>query len=266
LKTRVAIVGWGALAKRLHALLGERGSKIEIVALATRPDADWPKDAPEGAVRLNEPDDLAGAGIDIVVEAAQRSVVLSWGVAALTHCKAFALASTSAFADDGVFDTLMQTAERHNTRLLVPPGALGGIDALRAASILPLDSVCHAIIKPPAGWRGTEAERLCDLENLPATHAFFEGSARDAARRFPQNANVAAISALAGIGLDRTRVQLVADPAAQRNAHVVRAEGAFGNFEIRLENRPLAGNPKTSELTVLAMLRMLENETGRLVI
>lgn len=264
--TRIAIVGWGALAKRLHELLRERRSAIEIVALATRPDAEWPKDAPEGVVRLNAPDDLAGSGIDIVVEAAQRSVVLPWGVAALTHCGAFALASTSAFADDGVFETLMQTAEQNGTRLLVPPGALGGIDALRAASVLPLDSVCHAIIKPPAGWRGTVAEQLCDLGALGAPHVFFEGSAREAARRFPQNANVAAISALAGIGLDRTQVQLVADPAAQRNAHVVRAEGAFGKFEIRLENRPLAGNPKTSELTVLAMLRMLENETGRLVI
>lgn len=264
--TRIAIIGWGALAKRLHGLLRERRSTIEIVALATRPDADWPKDAPPGALRLQTPDDLAGAKIDIVVEAAERSVVLPWGVAALTHCGAFALASTSAFADDGVFNTLMRTAEQHNTRLLVPPGALGGIDALRAASVLPLDSVCHTIIKPSAGWRGTAAEKLCDLGALAASHVFFEGSAREAAQRFPQNANVAAISALAGIGLDRTRVQLVADPAAQRNAHVLRAEGAFGNFEIRLENRPLADNPKTSELTVLAMLRMLENETGRLVV
>lgn len=264
--TRIAIIGWGALAKRLHALLRERQSRIVVAALATRPDAEWPRDAPEGAVRLQTPDDLANAGIDIVVEAAQRSVVLSWGVAALTHCRGFALASTSAFADDGVFDTLMRTAERNNTRLLVPPGALGGIDALRAASALPLDLVRHTIIKPCAGWRGTEAERLCDLGALTAPQVFFEGSAREAAQRFPQNANVAAISALAGVGLERTMVQLVADPYAQRNAHVLRAEGAFGNFEIRLENRPLAGNPKTSELTVLAMLRMLENETGRLVI
>ncbi|MFC6491014.1 aspartate dehydrogenase domain-containing protein, partial [Nitratireductor sp. GCM10026969] len=144
-------------------------------------------------------------------------------------------------------------------------GALGGVDALSAAALLPLDSVEHTIVKPPEAWRGTQAESLVDLARVEDAVTFFQGSARQAADRFPQNANVAVISALAGIGLDRTRVLLVADPTAQRNSHELRAAGAFGTLHVRLENEPLATNPKSSEMTALNLARHLEARIAPLV-
>lgn len=84
--------------------------------------------------------------------------------------------------------------------------------------------------KSPASWRGSYAEQLIDLSAVNEAQIFFEGSAREAARLFPANANVAATIALGGIGLDATRVQLMVDPATQRNTHTLHAEGLFGEF------------------------------------
>ncbi len=92
--------------------------------------------------------------------------------------------------------------------------------------------------KSPASWRGSYAEQLIDLSAVNEAQIFFEGSAREAARLFPANANVAATIALGGIGLDATRVQLMVDPATQRNTHTLHAEGLFGEFH--LAERPAA--------------------------
>jgi aspartate dehydrogenase len=174
--------------------------------------------------------------------------------------------SPSALGDDGLLARLVALAERQGSRILVPPGAIGGVDALAAAAMLELHDVLHVVVKPPAAWRGTEAETLIDLAALQAPETFFAGSAREAAERFPQNANATVLTALAGLGLDRTRVELVADPAARANGHRITAEGAFGRLEVRLDNRPLATNPKSSELTALSLVRLIENEAGALVL
>ena len=104
-----------------------------------------------------------------------------------------------------------------------------------------------------------------DLNGLTHATVFFSGTARDAASRFPQNANATAITALAGLGLDRTRVVLVADPAAKGNGHRLVARGDFGVLNIDIENRALADNPKSSELTALNIVRVIKDLTRSLV-
>ncbi|WP_347976564.1 aspartate dehydrogenase domain-containing protein [Bosea vestrisii] len=135
---------------------------------------------------------------------------------------------------------------------------------MAAASTLPLDEVVHSIVKPPAARRGTPAEEMVALDELTAAVTFFTGSAREAAVRFPQNANVAAISALAGIGLDRTRVELVADPGVATNCHRLSVSGAFGRLNLTIENKPLAGNPKSSEMAALSLVRAIRNRISPL--
>lgn len=149
---------------------------------------------------------------------------------------------------------------------LIPSGAIGAVDALASAAVLGLDKVTHRIIKPPIAWKGTPAEKLLDLPGLSERTTFFSGSAREAASQYPQNANATVVTALAGIGLDHTRVEMVADPAVRINGHRITARGAFGRLEIMLENNPLATNPKSSELTALSLVRLIEQQTNAIVV
>lgn len=263
---RLALIGWGAINRRIVELLADRdgGTDIVIAAVGVR-NAAGAGDAPAGATMITTPDALEGLDLDLVVEAAGRESVGIWGEAALRSAPAFAVASTSAFCDTALLYRLVATAEAHCSQILIPPGALAGIDAIAAASVLPLDEVVHRIVKPPSAWRGTPAESLVALDELTEATSFFIGTAREAASRFPQNANVAVISALAGLGLDRTRVELIADPAAGGNGHQLSARGDFGKLEIAIENRPLASNPKSSEMTALGLVRLIENRVRTLV-
>lgn len=262
----ICLIGWGAIARRVAELLNERQAAVRIVAVAVR-DRDIPRDdVPVSAQVISDPKDLTQTGATLVIEAAGRDSVAVWGEAALTAGMDFAASSTSAFVDEGVLARLRDLAKRHQSRLMIPPGALGGIDALSAAARLPLKSVEHRITKPAHAWLGTQAEDLIDLHNLTKATQFFRGTARATADAYPQNANVAVITSLAGIGLDRTTISLVADPDAVMNAHHIKAIGDFGELDLRMRNHPLVDNPKSSEMTALTLVRLIENRVSALVI
>lgn len=263
---RVVMVGWGAIGRRVAQLLATRGAPVTLVAVALRDMATPREGLPETAQLITDPACLAGIEADLLIEAAGRGSVAPWARAGLARGWDVAISSTSALTDANLLAELTALAETNAAQIIIPPGALGGIDALSAASRLGMQAVRHEVVKPALAWRGTPAETLCDLTSLAAPFTFFEGTARAAADAYPQNANVAVISAMAGIGLDRTVVALVADPHATLNSHRIVAEGDFGILTLTLENRPLATNPKSSEMTALSLLRMIENRAGRLVI
>ncbi|MDR7224142.1 aspartate dehydrogenase [Aminobacter aminovorans] len=265
-RLRLCFVGWGAIASRVGELLAERQpAGVEIVAVAVRdPELERP-DLPEGVRLITGPDELAGLDIDMVIEVAGRQAVAIWGDAALRHAASFVVSSASAFTDEAMLGLLLAVAEETGSRIVVPSGALGDLGALAAAAVLPIDEVRHTIVKPPRAWKGTRAAEIIDLDRLARRTEFFAGTARQAADAFPQNANVAVISALSGIGLDRTRVVLVADPSVSRNIHEISATGAFGQLDLRLENEPLKTNPKSSEMTALSLVRLIENAVAPLV-
>lgn len=262
---RLALIGWGAINRRCASLLGEESGRAKIVAVGVREKSRVRADVPEGAKILGDPDELTLCEPEVVVEAADRDAVEPWGRVALRHARAYVISSTSAFCDASVLEALRPIADANGSQILIPPGAIGGIDALFAAARLSLDDVSHTIVKPPQGWRGTAAETVVDLDGLTRAEAFFSGTALEAARRFPQNANAATITAMAGVGLDRTRVVLVADPAAKGNSHRLVARGDFGMLSIDLENRTLPDNPRSSDLTALNIVRVINNFTRSVV-
>jgi aspartate dehydrogenase len=94
----------------------------------------------------------------------------------------------------------------------------------------------------------------------------YRGTAGEAALLYPQNANVAAAVALAGLGFEKTEVELVADPEAPGNVHEIEAEGAAGRFAIQLQGKPSRSNPKTSALAALSVARALINLDATIVI
>jgi len=259
-RLRLVFIGFGAINSRVADLLKARNAPVDIVAVATRDDPTERARIPAGVPFLASSSDLAALKPDLVIEAAGRAAIDTWAPAALAAAPTMIIASTSAFCDDALLPRLADIAEKHGSHVLIPSGAIGGIDALAGAAVLGLDAVTHRIVKPPVAWKGTPAEKLLALASLHERTVFFEGTAREAASQYPQNANATVVTSLAGIGLDRTRVELIADPAVRLNGHTIAAEGAFGRMTITLENNPLATNPKSSELTALSLVRLIEQQ------
>ena len=258
-RLRLAFIGWGAINTRVGALLRERKTPAEIVGIATIDTPEARAGLPSGVRFLSAPSDLADLNPDLVIEAAGRAAIAQWAPTMI-------VASTSAFCDDDLLAWLIDLADSNGSQIQVPSGAIGGIDALAGAAVLGLDDVVHQIIKPPQAWRNTPAEQLVDLDNLAERKVFFSGTARQAAAAYPQNANATVVTSLAGVGLDKTRVDMIADPGSKLNSHRIVAGGAFGTMEITLENKPLATNPKSSELTALSLVRLIEHRIGRLIV
>lgn len=259
----LAVVGCGAIGSSVIELLrGDRSVRVTQVIVPAAAVAEARKlcerVAPEARV-LAAVDRANGARPDLLVECAGHAAVADHVLPALEAGIPAVVASIGALHDADGLLRLESCAARGGTHVSLVSGAIGGIDALAAARIGGLTSVTYIGRKPPAGWRGTPAEQLCDLATLTEPKVIFEGSARDAARLYPKNANVAATVSLAGLGFDATHATLIADPGVTRNVHRVIAEGTFGRLDLQLEGEPLPANPKTSALTVYSVLRAIHN-------
>jgi aspartate dehydrogenase len=137
---------------------------------------------------------------------------------------------------------------------------------LGAARFAGLAEVIYTSNKAPRAWKGTPAEGMVNLDALTESTVFFTGNAREAALAFPQNANVAAAVALAGLGFENTRVQLCANPQATGNRHRIQAHGAFGEIDVSILGKTLPENPKTSVLAPYSLVRSLANLAGTVVV
>ena len=209
---------------------------------------------------------LLGRGPEMVIEGAGHGAVREHGPTVLAAGIDLAVISIGALADEALHTELLQRAGAAGAQLFLPSGAVGGVDILAAARLSGLEDVVYTSRKPPQAWRGTPAERLLDLGALAGEAMFFEGTARAAARDYPQNANVAATVALAGAGFDRTKVRLIADPHVQRNVHEVSVRSSCADFHIRIEGKPSPTNPKTSLPTGFSMARLVLNRVAAQVI
>ena len=273
---RLALVGLGAIGQAVLAQV-QVDPLLRVVQVLVRPGSDPAAQQSHRAAQAALLATLAPHALlvhaldltdppDLLVECAGHGALGDAVLPALRAGVPAVVASVGALHDSSLLASLAEAAEAGRTRVQLIAGAVGGIDALAAARIGGLTRVHYTGRKPPAGWRGTPAEALCDLAALRAPQQVFDGSARDAARLYPKNANVAATVSLAGLGLDATRATLWADPTVTRNTHRVVAEGAFGRLDLTLENEPLASNPKTSALTVYSVLRAIHHATRSIVL
>ena len=264
---RLALVGCGAIGSALLELLrDDAGLRIDAIVVprihGELSCAAAEKLAPAARIVENVPSE----GIDLVVEAAGHAAIEEQVLPALRRGTPCIVASVGALSAPGLAERLEAAAREGNTQVHLIAGAIGAIDALAAARLGGLDMVRYTGRKPVHAWIGTPAEKSFQLDALKEAAVIFEGSAREAAAQYPKNANVAATVSLAGLGMDGTWVRLIADPSVQENVHTVEAQGAFGSFELVMRNKALAGNPKTSALTVYSAVRAVRNRVAAVAI
>ncbi|WP_371810262.1 aspartate dehydrogenase [Ruegeria sp. HKCCD8929] len=247
----IAFIGHGAIASHAARRCPDGA---EIIAVICRPGREAAARQVMGAPAITEIADLPKRP-DLLIDCAGHAGLRAHGLAALRAGIDVLTVSVGALADAELHSDLVEAAEAGQAQLSVASGAIGSLDALSAAAEGGALSVTYTGRKPPLGWRGSWAEEVLDLGALTAAATHFEGSAREAARLYPRNANVAAAVALAGAGLDNTRAVLIADPDATRNIHEVQAEGAFGRFRFEIQGNALPDNPSSSALTAMSVVR-----------
>lgn len=197
--------------------------------------------------------------VDIVIECAGHQALQTHVVPALAQGRSAIIASVGACANEALFTELVQAGRLGGGRMQFVAGAIGAIDALSAARHGGLEQVHYTGVKPALAWADTPAEQVVELAALTQATVFFEGNARQAAQQYPKNANVAATVALAGVGFEATKVQLIADPQATQNSHTIEAMGGFGQLSFEIVAHPLPTNPKTSAITAYSLIQAVLN-------
>lgn len=259
----VGIAGLGAIGLHLAKALDSGVQGLRLAAVSAR---DLKK-AQANVGGFRTPPVVVSntelAACDIVVEAAPAAVFEEIATAAIEAGKIFVPSSVGALLPRM---HLVERAKQTGARIIVPTGALLGLDAVRAAAEGEVESVTIETRKPPRGLEGAPYLKANAIDVLAITTPtrIFEGNAFDAAQGFPANVNVAAALALAGIGPERTKVEIWADPGVTRNTHTIRVEAAAVRLTMTIENVPSEENPRTGKVTPLSIVACLRGLTSTL--
>ena len=253
---RVGIAGLGAVGLEVARRL-ERGIPgLALAAVSVRDAAKARRNLPfvGGRVPLVPLAELA-AQADVVLEGLPPAEFSAVAEPAIEAGRVFVPLSVGQLLEHW---NLVDRAAQTGARIVVPTGALLGLDAVRAAAEGEIRSVTMRTRKPPGGLEGAPylVEHGVSLAGLREAKCVFEGTAREGARGFPANVNVAAALSLAGIGPDRTRLEIWADPVATRNMHTIEVEADTARFTMTIENVP-SENPKTGKITALSAVAAL---------
>jgi len=261
---KVGIAGLGtigaAVARRLAA--GMEGLELVAVTSGRREKAEATLAELGAAAAVVTPVELAER-CDVIVECAPTAAFLSIARPAMEAGRVMVTVSAAALIENM---DIVDLARARGGRIIMATGALLGLDAVRAAAKSEIHSVTMITRKPPKSLKGAPHLDVIGVDVLALTEPtkLFDGSAREGARGFPANVNVAAALALAGIGPDRTRLQIWADPTLERNTHTIKVDADSARFELMIENVPSPEKPGTGRITALSMIAALEGLTATL--
>jgi len=260
---RIGIIGGGTIARLFleHTKRGDLGD-ARVVAILGRNEASRGLAlAREFAVPfVTRLDALIAENPTVVVEAASHEAVRDHAERLLAARIALIVLSAGVMSDDALRERLESAARASGAQLHVPSGGIGALDAIKAAVIAGVEEIQIRSAKPPRAWKGIAyVDSLgVDLDALREPYVLYDGPARAGVKLFPQNVNIAAVLSMAGIGFDRTRLVVVAEPGLARNTHAITARGKTGEIRIVLENVPAPDNPKTAWLACYSALAALK--------
>ena len=258
-RLKVGIIGCGTIGSEIaRACRTKLKNKVELSGLC---DVDTKKAAGlsrslSGNVRVVKIEELIERS-QIVVEAASASVSAKIAAYCVSAGKDCLIMSVGGLIGK---ESIFKRAEKRGVRILIPSGAISGIDGLKSAMAGRVDSVTLTTRKPPKGLAGAPylKNNGIDVSAIDRETVIFDGTAAEAVKAFPQNVNVSAVLSLAGIGAKRTRVRIVTSPDYTANIHEIEITGESGSIKTRTENRPSKANPKTSALAAYSAIATLE--------
>lgn len=255
---RVGLIGCGAIGSLIARALPGLGFQLRAVFDLDRQRARRLLAEATAAEIADDIDEFLQRRVDLVVEAASHKAVRDYGERVLEVADLMIM-STAAFAVyPGLHRRLEERARELGRKIYLPSGAIVGLDGVKAAKGQ-IEEVVLTTTKSPASIEQTEylTQKGIILDELRERTVLFSGPASEGAKLFPKNLNVLSTLALAGLGLERTEVRLVADPRAEHNTHELTVKGEFGEFTTRAVNLPSAENPRTSYLAALSAIAVL---------
>src|ERR1700681_3752502 len=260
---RVAVAGLGAIGIKIVEALdrGIDGLVLAAVSLQTPTNHHHLLAGLKTAPAVLPIDALAAIA-DVVIECAPSKLVRSIVAPFVSSGKTAVVLSAGALLEN---EDLIELAKQNGGQIVVPTGALLGLDAVTAAAEGKIHSVKMVTRKRVAGLLGAPylVENSISIEHIIEPLKIFDGTAREAAKGFPANLNVAVALSLAGVGPDRTRLEIWADPALTRNTHRIEVESDSARFSMSIENIP-SENPKTGLITALSVIAYLRKQRASL--
>jgi aspartate dehydrogenase len=262
----VGIIGYGTIGREVARAIahGECGP-VRLRAVLKRSPAPLEIQA-EDCLVTDKADEFFRQPLSLVIEAAGHDAVREHAARTLAAGIDLIVVSVGAFCDDTLYEKVRSAALATGARLILPSCAIAGLDRIAAAAQGPIDEVKLCTRKPPKAWYGTIAERKVDLSRVTEPVCIFRGTARESARLFPESVNVSAALSLAGIGFDRTQVEVYVDPTLTENTHEIIAQGFFGRLYVKVNNMPSPDNPKTGHIVAMSVIKTLRNWSTPFVI
>ena len=252
----IGIVGCGAIGRAILRAVDEGRLPVPVAGVTSRTQAT----AQAFLDGLGTPPPLLPLGdlvqqADLLVEASGGDTVPELARSAFAAGKDVMVISVGALLEH---PELLEEARRTGCRLLLPSGAIAGVDGIKSACAGHVDHVTITTRKPPGGLLGAPYLEQHGIDVMAFTEEteIYHGPVREACRGFPANVNVSATVSLAGLGPDRTQIRILAVPGLARNCHTIEVAGEFGTLKVEIANIPTE-NPKTGRLTALSIIRSI---------
>jgi aspartate dehydrogenase len=261
---KIGLAGLGAVGLEVARRLEAGIPGLALIAVSARDQDKARRNLPDAGGRiLIVAAELLAESCDVVVECLPPKMFRGLASSAIERGRIFMPLSVGQLLENW---DLVERAKATGARILVPTGALLGLDAVRAAAEGSIHSVAMITRKPPTGLEGAPylVEHDISVKGLTSPLKVFDGTAREGARGFPANVNVAAALSLAGIGPDKTRLEIWADPALTRNTHRIEVDADSAHLSMAIENVPSDENPRTGKITALSTVAALRGLVAEL--